>query len=83
MIQTTICAGLVRRTLESPLGDMPAIATDEALVLLEFHNRRALPTELRDVRRQFGCEPVEGDNAILDEFARFYDDEERLALGGE
>ena len=67
MIQTAAPAGLFQRTLDTPLGDMLAIATDEALTLLEFADRRALPTELRDVREQFRSEAVEGDNAVLDQ----------------
>ena len=67
MIQTAAPTGLFQRTIETPLEGMIVIATDEALVLLEFTNRRALPTELRDVRNQFGSDPVEGANAILDQ----------------
>jgi AraC family transcriptional regulator of adaptative response/methylated-DNA-[protein]-cysteine methyltransferase len=70
MIQTAAPPTLVRKTFDSPLGDMLAIATDEALTLLEFADRRALPTELRDVRERFRTEAVEGDNAILDQTRR-------------
>lgn len=66
MTQTAAPAGLFQRTLETPLGDMLAIATGEALTLLEFSNRRALPTELRDVRAMFDADAIEGDNAVLD-----------------
>jgi AraC family transcriptional regulator of adaptative response/methylated-DNA-[protein]-cysteine methyltransferase len=37
--------------IESPLGPMLAIAGDEGLELLEFVDRRALETELRELRR--------------------------------
>jgi AraC family transcriptional regulator, regulatory protein of adaptative response / methylated-DNA-[protein]-cysteine methyltransferase len=42
---------------ESPLGDLLAGAVccgkEEAICLLEFHNRRALPTERRDLEQRF------------------------------
>ena len=64
---TTTAPALRQQTIETPLGDMLAIATDDALTLLEFTNRRALPTELRDVRARFGADAVEGTNAILEQ----------------
>lgn len=39
--------------LPTPLGDMLAAAAGDALCLLEFHDRRALPTEQRDLQRHF------------------------------
>lgn len=38
------------RRLESPLGDLLAVASSAGLALLEFHDRRALPTELKRLR---------------------------------
>lgn len=55
--------------IESPVGDLLAVATGDALLLLEFHDRRALPRELVDVERQFGSaapEPTNDDHPILD-----------------
>lgn len=55
--------------IESPVGDLLAVATPSALLLLEFHDRRALPRELVDVERQFGSaapEPTNDAHQILD-----------------
>jgi len=51
--------------IESPLGPMLAIAGDEGLELLEFVDRRALETELRELRRSLGRAIVPGDHTIL------------------
>jgi len=67
---TATDSGLFQTTIETPLDDMIAVATGSALVLLEFTNRRALPTEMRDVHKQFGAEPIEAGNAILDQTER-------------
>jgi AraC family transcriptional regulator of adaptative response/methylated-DNA-[protein]-cysteine methyltransferase len=46
---------VIRATLlETPLGVMVAAGTDERLALLEFHDRRALVTELRDLKAETG-----------------------------
>jgi AraC family transcriptional regulator of adaptative response/methylated-DNA-[protein]-cysteine methyltransferase len=52
--------------IESPLGPMLAIAGDAGLELLEFVDRRALETELRELRRSLGSAIVPGDHPILD-----------------
>lgn len=41
--------------IDSPVGDLLAVATDRALTLLEFHDRRALAREMGDIERQFGA----------------------------
>jgi AraC family transcriptional regulator of adaptative response/methylated-DNA-[protein]-cysteine methyltransferase len=61
--------------IETPLGPMLAIAGDAGLVLLEFVDRRALETELRELRRTLpstrsaragqGAAVVPGDHPIL------------------
>src|SRR5204862_4789141 len=51
--------------IESPLGPMLAIAGDEGLELLEFVDRRALETELRELRRTLAGAIVPGDHPIL------------------
>ena len=51
--------------LETPLGPMLAIAGDRGLELPEFVDRRALETELRDLRRSFGVAIVPGDHPVL------------------
>jgi AraC family transcriptional regulator of adaptative response/methylated-DNA-[protein]-cysteine methyltransferase len=50
--------------IETPLGPMLAIASDAALEVLEFVDRRALETELRRLRKTLGA-VVPGDNTIL------------------
>ena len=50
--------------VETPLGPMLAIASDAALELLEFVDRRALETELRRLRGTLGA-VVPGDNVVL------------------
>ena len=51
--------------IESPLGPMLAIAGDEGLELLEFVDRRALETELRELRRSLSGAIVPGDHPVL------------------
>lgn len=50
--------------LETPLGPMLAIGGDAGLELLEFVDRRALETELRELRRSLGA-IVPGDHPVL------------------
>ena len=51
--------------IETPLGPMLAIAGDRGLELLEFVDRRALETELRELRRTLGSAIVPGDHPTL------------------
>ena len=51
--------------IETPLGPMLAVAGDEGLELLEFVDRRALETELRELRRVFSAAIVPGDHPVL------------------
>ena len=51
--------------IETPLGPMLAVAGDRGLELLEFVDRRALETELRELRRSLGSAIVPGDHPIL------------------
>jgi len=60
---------LVASWIETPLGPMLAIAGDEGLELLEFVDRRALETELRELGRKWKRAIVPGDHAILDRTA--------------
>ena len=57
---------LTARWLESPLGPMLAIGSDTGLVLLEFVDRRALETELQELRRTFDSVIVPGDTPLLE-----------------
>jgi len=58
-------AMLTATWIESPLGPMLAIAGDDGLQLLEFVDRRALETELRELRRTLGTAIVPGEHPIL------------------
>jgi len=52
--------------IATPLGAMLAAATDDALVLLEFTDRRMLETQLRRLSKALEFTPVPGDNTILE-----------------
>jgi len=56
---------LVATWIESPLGPMLAIASDAGLELLEFVDRRALETELRELKRVLRGAIVPGDHPVL------------------
>jgi AraC family transcriptional regulator of adaptative response/methylated-DNA-[protein]-cysteine methyltransferase len=51
--------------LESPLGPLVAAATHDALVLLEFTERRMLDSQFRALRRHYRMPIVPGENAVL------------------
>jgi AraC family transcriptional regulator of adaptative response/methylated-DNA-[protein]-cysteine methyltransferase len=56
--------------INTPLGPMLAAATDDALVLLEFIDRRLLETQLRTIGNLIGRAPVPGANAVLQQTER-------------
>ncbi|MGE0480241.1 MAG: bifunctional transcriptional activator/DNA repair enzyme AdaA [Phycisphaerae bacterium] len=56
---------LVADWIPTPLGPMVAVASDAGLVLLEFHDRRALERELRELRQALGVAIVPGESAVL------------------
>ncbi len=57
------------RTIETPIGQLLAGATDRAIVLCDFAARPMIAAQLAAVRRRIG--PTEdGTNALLDELAR-------------
>lgn len=62
-----VAASLVECAIESPLGPLHAVASPTGLTLLEFADRRALPTELRDAARQFGAPIEPGTNEHLEQ----------------
>jgi AraC family transcriptional regulator, regulatory protein of adaptative response / methylated-DNA-[protein]-cysteine methyltransferase len=51
--------------IETPLGEMVAGATDEGVCLLEFLDRKILPSELNDLTRLLGTKTEEGENKHL------------------
>ena len=53
------------RRIPTPLGPMIGAANNDALVLLEFADRRALEKQRRAVCRRFQGELIPGDNHVL------------------
>lgn len=68
---------LLAHQIMTPLGPMIAIAGDDGLVLLEFHDRRALEREIAWLRRRFRAVVVPGRNEHLSlveqELAEYFD----------
>jgi len=60
---------LVLTRLETPIGDMLAVTDDAGLHLFEFHDRTALPAEMRRIEKRCGA-VVEGTTAASDALAR-------------
>jgi AraC family transcriptional regulator of adaptative response/methylated-DNA-[protein]-cysteine methyltransferase len=52
--------------IETPLGPMTAGATDDAVVLLEFVDRRMLPTQVARVAKALRCVFAPGSTPLLD-----------------
>jgi AraC family transcriptional regulator of adaptative response/methylated-DNA-[protein]-cysteine methyltransferase len=69
------------RRLVSPIGPLVVAATDEALVLLEFADRRMLEKQIDTLARRLGGVAVPRTNAILDrteeELNRYFEGELR------
>ena len=59
--------------ITTPLGPMLVGATDEALCLLEFVDRRMLPTQIARIRRRLGAVFVPGVNGVIEETERQVD----------
>jgi AraC family transcriptional regulator, regulatory protein of adaptative response / methylated-DNA-[protein]-cysteine methyltransferase len=51
--------------IKTPLGEMIAGATDEGVCLLEFHDRKILPKEYKDLKKLLDTTLEEGDNKHL------------------
>jgi len=68
--QTLQSIRLVRDTIDSPLGEFVAVASDDGLCLLEFHDRRALPTQLAVVEKRHDAAIKAGTNEHLEQAAR-------------
>ncbi len=56
--------------ITTPLGPMLAAASNQALCLLEFVDRRMMETQLTRVRRELGCAVVPGTNPVLERAER-------------
>lgn len=51
---------ILTTTLKTPIGDMVAGAVDQGVCLLEFHDRRMLPTQLDRIKKLLGMELKQG-----------------------
>jgi len=72
-IRTTAHQILTAQWLDTPIGAMLAVADDAGVHLLEFAERKALPTEIERLRKRVG--PIcFGQHAMLDRLARQVDD---------
>lgn len=60
---------MLAKWIESPLGALLAMANDDGLCLLEFVNRRMLPTQIQVLQRRFDARIVPGDNDHLQSIA--------------
>jgi AraC family transcriptional regulator, regulatory protein of adaptative response / methylated-DNA-[protein]-cysteine methyltransferase len=58
------------KRIETPLGDMIAGATDEGICLLEFSDRRMLPTEYKDLARLLKTTIIEGSNNHIQDISK-------------
>ncbi|MBC1456845.1 bifunctional transcriptional activator/DNA repair enzyme AdaA [Listeria newyorkensis] len=53
--------------IETPLGSMIAIANDDALILLEFVDRRGLETEIEVLRKKWHAAVIPGESPIFEQ----------------
>lgn len=58
---------LKHKKIQTPIGPMIAMASDDGLSLLEFEDRPALPPEIDELERRYGYTIEPGGNAILDQ----------------
>jgi AraC family transcriptional regulator of adaptative response/methylated-DNA-[protein]-cysteine methyltransferase len=58
---------LLHRKIQTPVGPMTVMASDDALSLLEFDDRPALPPEIEELEERYGYTIEPGRNAILDQ----------------
>ncbi|MBO6574486.1 MAG: bifunctional transcriptional activator/DNA repair protein Ada [Rhodothermales bacterium] len=66
-------AVIVSQRIETPVGPMIAAADDEALLLLEFADRRMLETQVSRIQKRLGAPMAPGTNAILEQLQRELD----------
>ena len=63
MRQMVVCS------MESPVGRLELGATERGVCLLEFGDRRTLPSEIALLEKKTGCSVVAGENGHLDRIA--------------
>jgi AraC family transcriptional regulator of adaptative response/methylated-DNA-[protein]-cysteine methyltransferase len=67
---TTSQAQLTATRITTPLGPMVAVSDGHALRMLEFGNRRAVPTEIKRLARRQAAQFTLGRDAVLDQIAQ-------------
>jgi len=50
------------KRIETPLGTMIACSDENGICMLEFSDRKALPTELKDISKYFNANIIQGEN---------------------
>jgi AraC family transcriptional regulator of adaptative response/methylated-DNA-[protein]-cysteine methyltransferase len=68
------------KRIETPIGTMIACADENGICLLEFSDRKALPTELKDISKHFNANIMQGENKhfqLLEKELSEYFDEKR------
>lgn len=50
------------KRIETPLGTMIACADENGICMLEFSDRKALPTELKEISKHFSANIIQGEN---------------------
>lgn len=60
------CTFLKAERLETPIGDMLAVANENTLQLLGFYDRPLLPDELRRLQKQTGSSIIYGRTSLID-----------------
>lgn len=50
------------KRIETPLGTMIACADEHGICMLEFSDRKALPTELKEISKHFNANIIQGEN---------------------
>ncbi|WP_367174811.1 bifunctional transcriptional activator/DNA repair enzyme AdaA [uncultured Chryseobacterium sp.] len=50
------------KRIETPLGTMVACADENGICMLEFSDRKALPTELKEISKHFNANIIQGEN---------------------
>ena len=58
---------LLRTSIQTPLGPMIAMASEDGLSLLEFHDRPALLAEVEELEKRYGYSIEPGRNAVLEQ----------------
>ena len=64
------------KRIETPLGTMIACADEKGICMLEFSDRKALPTELKEISKHFNANIIQGENphftTLEDELAEYF-----------